>query len=290
MRSELDDHSNCNNIDGDSVSLSVDDECTHMMLHLNFDLEDENADYGHGRSHNTLDNSSDETGHARDLPWTDNAGITGIYTGQVNALKQPHGAGVIIYKDGTATTSIWTNGNSTEAWAPNPKHAPRNKHLKQRRKNSNNSKSISRRHNTYLHHLDLGDAASSNDMSINSEPSKIASLKNHDFAFVLRSNKQWTYAIIADKKDDQIVFVVDTEGSTKVMPIKSWARSIRVVKPSNRSPMHVKEELLESLDSLPTMPFTSSEQQDGMPPPPLTRLKRQRGGWNRDSGVLSLFD
>ena len=60
---------------------------------------------------------------------------------------------------------------------------------------------------------------------------RMALLEKHDFAFILRSNGQWTYAIIANREDDFILFVVDTVGDTKVLKKKNWATSIRLVDP-----------------------------------------------------------
>ena len=54
-------------------------------------------------------------------------------------------------------------------------------------------------------------------------------LRVHNFAFVLRGNGRWTYAILADRKEDSLLFVVDDEGSTKKLSRKFWATSIRFV-------------------------------------------------------------
>lgn len=84
----------------------------------------------------------------------------------------------------------------------------------------------------YLPHLDLGDPGKSHDMLTRKASSKkIDSLQLHDFAFIYRSNGSWTYAIIADKHDDYIRFVVDGEGSAKVTSRKSWSKYIRLVNP-----------------------------------------------------------
>jgi len=60
------------------------------------------------------------------------------------------------------------------------------------------------------------------------------SLQSLDFAFVLRSNGDWTYSIVADKpitEDDgmAIRFVLDEKGSTKTIRKKYWGRGIRLI-------------------------------------------------------------
>eukprot|EP00956_Cyclotella_meneghiniana_P035872 scaffold118851_cov54-Cyclotella_meneghiniana.AAC.3 len=58
-------------------------------------------------------------------------------------------------------------------------------------------------------------------------------LKNGDFAFVKRSNGSWTYAMLAHRsrgssyEEEQMVFVLDEKGSSKVIDEKDWARFIR---------------------------------------------------------------
>jgi hypothetical protein len=72
------------------------------------------------------------------------------------------------------------------------------------------------------------------------------SLKTHDFAFGLRSNGDWCYAIVAKKnapsesrgqggevvtnyEDATIIFVTDTRGSTKCIKMKHWGKMVRLV-------------------------------------------------------------
>ena len=92
-----------------------------------------------------------------------------------------------------------------------------------------NSKILS---STCLGHLDLGDTGKSQDM-LKCYPlhtwEMIYSLQKHDFAFILRSNGSWTYAIIADRQEESIRFVVNTTGSTKTLFTRRWLDSIRVV-------------------------------------------------------------
>jgi len=95
--------------------------------------------------------------------------------------------------------------------------------------------------NTYLHHLTIGDAPLPQDMTIHqhSDPTihqKISELQTHDFAFVLRSDRQsWTYAIIADRQVDCMVFVMDTHGSVKVLSRRRWMDHVRLVNTTKRS-------------------------------------------------------
>ena len=58
-------------------------------------------------------------------------------------------------------------------------------------------------------------------------------LKALDFAFILRSNGEWTYSIVADRpvsEDGPVIrFVMDGKGSTKTIRKKYWAKGIRCV-------------------------------------------------------------
>jgi hypothetical protein len=92
---------------------------------------------------------------------------------------------------------------------------------------------------TFLPHLQIGDNGTSRDMIMVSNRAinfKMAnSLQTHDFAFVLRSNGEWTYAIVAHRglidtsSEDVLLVVVDDMGSTKKMTKKYWATCIRMV-------------------------------------------------------------
>ena len=84
----------------------------------------------------------------------------------------------------------------------------------------------------------LGDAAQKREHMVKApdKPTRLAnahSLKQFDFAFVQRSDRRWTYAIVADRPFTQhgpcIRFVVDTKGSTKTFRMKSWASGIRLI-------------------------------------------------------------
>lgn len=86
---------------------------------------------------------------------------------------------------------------------------------------------------TCLRHLDLGDTGTSTDMLQCTDPilnaDLITSLKKHDFVFILRSDGEWTYAIIADIQRKSIRFVVDTKGGNKTLSRRKWMDSIRLV-------------------------------------------------------------
>ena len=167
------------------------------------------------------------------LSWRDHRGITGKYTGQVNDRMQPHGSGALIYKDGSAETPTWKNGIPVQFWSPEGSSRKQQQPLLST--NTSNGSSTSSSNHTYLPHLDLGNVGTSQDMIIESSRSialeKMNSLQIHDFTFVLRSDGQWTYAIIADRQDNTIRFVVDTIGDSKTLSKKHWSTSIRLVNP-----------------------------------------------------------
>ena len=57
----------------------------------------------------------------------------------------------------------------------------------------------------------------------------------HEFAFVLRSSGLFTYAIVAHRQKDMILFVVGTLGSIKLMSKRRWLSSIRLVNQQDNS-------------------------------------------------------
>ncbi|KAL3787532.1 hypothetical protein HJC23_013741 [Cyclotella cryptica] len=151
------------------------------------------------------------------LSWTD-----GEYTGQVNELIQPHGRGRIQYRDGTVLTATWCNGMPIRPTSA--QDVTRVPPLLQARRE-----------------LTLGDSATPKDMHIEPNAQKAhenaASLQIHSFAFILRSNGEWTYAILANRPVESghnasLRFVLDTEGRTKVLKSKYWSTCIRLVKDS----------------------------------------------------------
>ncbi|KAL3787533.1 hypothetical protein HJC23_013742 [Cyclotella cryptica] len=159
------------------------------------------------------------------LPWTD-----GKYTGQVNQLIQPHGIGWIQYRDGTVLTATWCNGLPMRP--ASVQDVTQVTPLSQRPRE-----------------LTLGDIATPQDMHIEPNPQKAhenaASLRLHSFAFILRSNGDWTYAILTNRPvesgpEASIRFVLDTEGRTKILKSKYWSKCIRLVKDSE-SQKAVKE-------------------------------------------------
>mmetsp|Transcript_584 Transcript_584/g.958 ORF Transcript_584/g.958 Transcript_584/m.958 type:complete len:573 (-) Transcript_584:113-1831(-) len=91
--------------------------------------------------------------------------------------------------------------------------------------------------------FDLGDTYHSNKYQIiESNPSKALNLINqlriHDFAWILRSSREWTYAIIADfpmesGEEASIRFVIDKMGNTKTLKMKHWVKCIRLVDQSH---------------------------------------------------------
>jgi hypothetical protein len=86
-------------------------------------------------------------------------------------------------------------------------------------------------HGTNLPHLQLGDTGTLADMRpAEANLSEIDRLQVHDYAFILRSrDKSWTYAIIADRSTDRIIFAVDNEGGIKTLLRKHWLTCMRLV-------------------------------------------------------------
>lgn len=87
-------------------------------------------------------------------------------------------------------------------------------------------------------HYNLGDIGTPDDMIVERDPVKghqnVSSLKVHDFAFVLRSNGTWTYAIVADFPERgtrrmSVHFVMNAKGSTKTVERRHWAKFVRLV-------------------------------------------------------------
>lgn len=92
---------------------------------------------------------------------------------------------------------------------------------------------VKRRPSDFLPHLQLGDAGDGNDM-MREDFDAVDSLRVHQFAFVLRSNGTYTYAIVSDRKEDRIRFVLDEIGSTKMIRRESFERCIRGVNRRSR--------------------------------------------------------
>ena len=198
-------------------------------------------------------------------------GIQGSYSGQVNTWIQPHGFGSLVMVDGTTVTCKWCNGmpiNKIPAsdWrrhsdgGANSQEEERKNSIRQNSKlnasaPANDSGATYKRtaseptRQTRKHHYNLGDAPHSMKHMVIPTSSKRAfqnasMLNVHDFAFVLRSNGEWCYAIVAKKtipsgkkhnrKSDQILedahllFVTDTKGSTKLIKMKHWGNMVRL--------------------------------------------------------------
>ena len=172
----------------------------------------------------------------------------------------------------TSTTSRKSSSPSTspvvekEVVAPRSSGATTNKSSSYRPKsngNSNNKSSSSRRKSKTppptteesttteesglsrlkdLHGVpsfDLGDVLPSPKYQIiESNPARALNLVNqlhiHDFAWILRSSREWTYSIVADfpterGEDASIRFVIDKQGNTKTLKVKHWAKCVRLV-------------------------------------------------------------
>lgn len=197
--------------------------------------------------------------------------VKGSYSGQVNTWIQPHGFGSLVMVDGTTVTCKWSNGVPINKMPASDirRHSDGGvDSQKESRKSSisrNNTLNASAPTNdsgatykksvseptklTRKHRYQLGDAPHSSKHMVIPTSTKSAfqnaSILNvHDFAFVLRSNGEWCYAIVAKKnipsetkqnrKSDQILddahllFVTDTKGSTKCIKMKHWGNMTRL--------------------------------------------------------------
>lgn len=59
-------------------------------------------------------------------------------------------------------------------------------------------------------------------------------MKNYEFAFIKRTDGSWTYAILAYRSTSQdeeefMTFVMNEEGSTKIIRMRHWAEYVRCV-------------------------------------------------------------
>jgi len=226
----------------------------------------------------TIDKSpASPTMQVIDLLWHDLRGIKGTYSGQINSHIQPHGFGSLVLVDGTTITCKWYNGTPLERRRSHTSVRPKEQRSTLRRcsdgqvthnkdvaldestrtsgSDAEYKKSISepmkKLKEGRTHSYQLGDAPKcSTDMVIPSSVERAIeyadSLSIHDFAFVLRSNGSWCYAIVAKKNppserkgidgttmmnydDANILFVTDTKGSTKYIKMKHWGEMIRLV-------------------------------------------------------------
>jgi hypothetical protein len=85
----------------------------------------------------------------------------------------------------------------------------------------------------------LGEVArSSSHMVIENCPraafGNVSQMKHYDFAFIKRTDGAWTYGILAhrssdDDNDECMMFVINKDGSTKLIRKKQWVEYIRCV-------------------------------------------------------------
>lgn len=59
------------------------------------------------------------------MPYTDDNGDEGLYTGYVNSMSKPHGSGKIAYKDGRVFTGEWSEGSKVHGKTTNDKSTSR---------------------------------------------------------------------------------------------------------------------------------------------------------------------
>jgi hypothetical protein len=157
------------------------------------------------------------------LKWVDRRGMVGHFTGEVNELIQPHGKGILVYQNGLVLDCHWCNGTPTVGMTDDIEVA------------ANTHSVTSRNRSSQIHpDYDLGMTVRSPRDMKDEEQEKamegISRLKKLDFAFVRRSNEQWTYSIISDRTDDSIRFVVDELGRTKKINRDGWLKNIRRIR------------------------------------------------------------
>jgi len=172
-------------------------------------------------SHSSL---SRQTAKVICLKWVDRRGMVGHFTGEVNSKIQPHGRGILVYENGLVLDCNWCNGT------PSPErngHTADNSQREKRHAAVADERKSSQFHPDY----DLGMTARSRHDMRKEDPDEamegISRLKALDFAFVRRSNNQWTYSIISDRTDDSIRFVIDEIGRTKRFRRDAWLKNIR---------------------------------------------------------------
>jgi hypothetical protein len=112
----------------------------------------------------------------------------------------------------------------------------------------------------------LGDVARcTSHMIIQDDPQEVfdqvSQLKQHDFAFIRRTDGLWTYAILShsfvdDEGEECMMFVMHQNGSTKTIRKKKWVSFVRLV----ADKMVMEEEHLEP--SLPRNVLVNSRDRD----------------------------
>eukprot|EP00984_Skeletonema_dohrnii_P036446 scaffold37446_cov155-Skeletonema_dohrnii-CCMP3373.AAC.3 len=217
-------------------------------------------------------NPQDQTTRIISLPWRVSDGtrdIDGRYTGDINLSFQPHGRGTLRFDDGKSNiTGEWSNGvlvqNKHNSDGQRPAYRRSNSvpsvlltqdehalpNSPQRSETTTSSEpgaasptpseqgatsSTSLAHFGYV----LGDEVKGDHhmmipKTVTEALQNASTLNALDFAFVLRSNDSWTYAIVAEKsfhKDLGLVlrFVLDKNGTTKTIRRKYWGKGVRPV-------------------------------------------------------------
>jgi len=56
-----------------------------------------------------------------------------------------------------------------------------------------------------------------------------SSLENHDFAFVKRSDGSYSYAILAERSEEFMLFAMNASGATKKISKKHWSSLLCLV-------------------------------------------------------------
>eukprot|EP00581_Thalassiosira_minuscula_P004119 CAMPEP_0183741250 /NCGR_PEP_ID=MMETSP0737-20130205/61653_1 /TAXON_ID=385413 /ORGANISM="Thalassiosira miniscula, Strain CCMP1093" /LENGTH=904 /DNA_ID=CAMNT_0025976529 /DNA_START=1 /DNA_END=2715 /DNA_ORIENTATION=- len=152
-----------------------------------------------------------------DVRCSDFSGNYGFYTGDVavascvgvnNKKFAPHGRGEMVYDNGEIAKGVWSDGM-----------------LKAK---------DSQAHENYKPHqlpgYSIGDVGRNEDMT---KASTVAISKLHvsDCAWIRRSNRTWTYAIVKSRSDGDdlsITFQVNHTGSTKTIGREQWKAHVRL--------------------------------------------------------------
>ncbi len=172
------------------------------------------------------------------LKWVDRRGMVGHFTGEVNSMIQPHGKGILVYENGLVLDCNWCNGTPSPGIIND--HTADTSQRQRKDAPVVDEKGSNQFHPDY----DLGMTARSRHDMREEDPDEamegISRLKALDFAFVRRSNNQWTYSIISDRTGDSIRFVIDEVGRTKRIHRDGWLKNIRRIQGQRRHDQEVE--------------------------------------------------
>jgi len=166
--------------------------------------------------------------HATHLPWKLGGGkFSGMYTGEINSKREPHGEGILIFNNGSSVEGRWIRG------IPQPDAVV---------EMMDNTIAIMdeiapRRKETYSPISDIpaysiGDEGKRRDMikddSAEIALMRIAALQPNDNAFIRRTDGTWRFSKVKKVSSDMIICIVNDKGSFKAYERKYWVTHIRV--------------------------------------------------------------